>query len=134
MQSCSRKCGKFDCMYDSHNKWVITKLAQRLATELKSCQPSFSLSCAQSTGQSLDSIANPAVAQARISTVVNHTSSTTRVQGATPPAPVRTTVNTVPPTTTLQQPNTQVTSQHLYYIFLYNFFSCCIYPYNPRRL
>ncbi|XP_063888298.1 activating transcription factor 7-interacting protein 1-like isoform X4 [Scylla paramamosain] len=55
----------------------------------------------QSTGQSLESIGNPAVAQARMSTVVNHTSSTARVQGTTPPATVRSTPTTPSPTTTI---------------------------------
>lgn len=72
-------------------------------------QPTTALIVSQvSTGQSLDSITNPAVAQARISTVVNHTSSATRVQGATPPAPIRATVTTPSPTNTMQQPNTQM--------------------------
>ncbi|MPC29849.1 Activating transcription factor 7-interacting protein 1 [Portunus trituberculatus] len=59
-----------------------------------------------STGQSLENIGNPAVAQARMSTVVNHTSSAARVQGATPPATVRSTPTTSSPTTTI--PNTQM--------------------------
>ncbi|KAG0723507.1 Activating transcription factor 7-interacting protein 1 [Chionoecetes opilio] len=66
-------------------------------------QPTTALIVSQvSAGQTLDSIANPAVAQARMSTVV-HTSSTNRVQVATPPT------RTVPsPTTALQQPNSQI--------------------------
>ncbi|KAK8384041.1 hypothetical protein O3P69_016044 [Scylla paramamosain] len=65
-------------------------------------QPTTALIVSQvSTGQSLESIGNPAVAQARMSTVVNHTSSTARVQGTTPPATVRSTPTTPSPTTTI---------------------------------
>ncbi|XP_045105755.1 activating transcription factor 7-interacting protein 1-like isoform X2 [Portunus trituberculatus] len=70
-------------------------------------QPTTALIVSQvSTGQSLENIGNPAVAQARMSTVVNHTSSAARVQGATPPATVRSTPTTSSPTTTI--PNTQM--------------------------
>lgn len=78
----------------------------------------------QSTGQSLESIGNPAVAQARMSTVVNHTSSTARVQGATPPATVRSTPTTPSPTSTI--PNAQVSCWNLCYILFTYFLICCI--------
>ncbi|XP_050729495.1 mucin-5AC-like isoform X4 [Eriocheir sinensis] len=67
-------------------------------------QPTTALIVSQvSTGQTQDSITNPAVAQARITTYVNHTSSATRVLANTSPAPARTSGTTPSPTTTMQQ-------------------------------